>query len=147
MLGLWLAENGGTTLTGIDEKLDEIRERVAAQSTRFPIVAKGAIVSQDTDRRSILGWRDAELAGKADEVRLQFVDILPSTFREWGWDKRDEKAVMRHLRDKGLLICSKPNELKMQRKEPEVGSRVPVYRIDAAFFGEEITFKAVRLVE
>ena len=64
MLGLWLAENGGTTLTGIDEKLDEIRERVAAQSARFPIVANGAIVLQDTDRRSILGWRDAEPAGK-----------------------------------------------------------------------------------
>ena len=40
MLRLWLAENGGTTLTGIVEKLDEIRERVAAQSARFPIVAK-----------------------------------------------------------------------------------------------------------
>ena len=73
---------------------------------------------------------------------MRFVDILPSTFREWGWDKREEKAVMRHLRDKGMLICSKPNELKMQRKEPGVGSRVPVYRIDAAFFGEEITYKA-----
>jgi putative DNA primase/helicase len=142
MLGLWLAENGGATLTGIDEKLDELQEKVAAQSARFPIVAKGATVFQDTDRRSILGWRDAELAGKADEVRLRFVDILPSSFREWGWDKRDEKAVMRHLRDKGMLICSKPNELKMQRKEPGVGSRVPVYRIRAAFFGEEITFKA-----
>ena len=41
MLGLWLAENGGTTLTGIVEKLDEIRERVAAQSTRFPNCREG----------------------------------------------------------------------------------------------------------
>ena len=100
MLGLWLAENGGTTLTGIDEKLDEMRERVAAQSARFPIVANGAIVSRDTDRRSILGWRDAEPTGKTDEVRLRFVDILPSTLREWGWDKREEKDVIRHLREK-----------------------------------------------
>ena len=45
---------------------------------------------------------------------------------------------MRHLRDEKLLICNKPNELKMRRKEPQVGSRIPVYRIDAAFFEEEI---------
>jgi hypothetical protein len=70
---------------------------------------------------------------------LRFVDILPSTFRECGWDKRDEKAVMRHLRE-GMLICSKPNELKMQRKEPQIGDLIPVYRIRAAFFGEEITY-------
>ena len=36
-----------------------------------------------------------------------------------------------------VAACSKPNELKMQRKEPGVGSRVPVYPIDAAFLGEK----------
>jgi hypothetical protein len=47
-------------------------EKVAAQSALFPIVAKGAVVAQDTDRRSILGWRDAEPDGKADEFSLRF---------------------------------------------------------------------------
>ena len=36
---------------------------------------------------------------------------------------------MRHLRDEKLLICEKPNELKARRKEPQVGDRIPVYRI------------------
>ena len=137
-------DNGGTTLTGIVEKLDEIREKVAAQSTRFPIVAKGAVISRDVDRGRILGWRDAAPTGKPDEYRLQYIDFLPATFREWGWDKREEKDVMRHLRDEKLLICDKPNELKARRKQPQVGDRIPIYRIDAAFFGEEITFNGRR---
>ena len=146
MLELWLIENEGTALTGIGERLDEIQERVAAQSARFPIVAKGELILHDVDRRSILGWRDTEAMEKPGEFRLRFVDILPTTFLEWGWDKRDVKAVMRHLRDAKLLICNKPNELTMRRKEPQVGDRIPVYRIDAAFFGETVTFKSTPVV-
>ena len=78
MLGLWLAENGGTTLSGIVEKLDEIRERVAAQSSRFPIVAKGAVISRDTDRR-ILASKTLEGSSWRHVARAPHGAVLRST--------------------------------------------------------------------
>ena len=43
-------------------------------------------------------------------------NICPQLFAECGWDKREEKAVMRHLRERECSSAA-ARTLKMQRKE------------------------------
>ena len=67
---------------------------------------------------------------------LEDVDFKPDVLKQrMGWTKVTLKATLRALRDQGLLLSAKPNELKHRRKVD--GKPVQVIRVKSEFFGDE----------
>ena len=67
---------------------------------------------------------------------LEYIDFKPDVLKQrMGWTRVTLRTTLRTLRDQGLLLSAKPDELQHVRRAD--GRRVQVIRVKSGFFGDE----------
>ena len=129
-LGIWLTNNGETVSTQVNQAFDQLRNYYhSAPPAAFIVVglkdegrADDKIARPQADTVPLLGWkvyrdlddRDRQL-GRERPVSgtLEYVDFKPDVLKQrMGWTKVTFKTTLRTLRDQGLLLSAKPDELQ-----------------------------------
>ena len=144
-LKLWVGKNGSKVSTQITEAMSQLRAFYSgAPPAAFPITSRDETTEkelpdqpQTTARRGfrvMSGMRD-DIDGKPMGGTLEYVDFFPSVLRQnMNWSEVTRRGVLGSLRDHGLLIVSKKDELTYTRRVD--GRSASVYRVKASFFGE-----------
>ena len=152
-LGIWLANNGVTVSTQVNQAFDQLRNYYhSAPGAAFIVVGLkdedgvgNKIARAQSDIVPLLGWKvyrdlvtEIDSYGRERPVSgvLEYVDFKPDVFKQrMGWTKVTFKTTLRTLRDQGLLLSAKPDELQHRRRVD--GKISYVIRVKSEFFGDE----------
>jgi hypothetical protein len=153
LLGVWLANNGATVSTQVNQAFDQLRNYYhSAPVAAFVVVGlkdedkvDNKIARTQSDSVPLLGWKiyrdlmtEVDSFGRERPVSgvLEYVDFKPDVLKQrLGWTKVTFKTTLRTLRDQGLLLSAKQDELQHVRRVD--GGRTPVIRVKSEFFGED----------
>jgi putative DNA primase/helicase len=143
---LWLAKNDSKASTQIVEAMSQLRAFYSgAPPAAFPITSREGATEMDlpnqlqsTARRGFRVMSGMKDTGDSNSVSgtLEYVDLLPSVLRQsMNWSEVTRRGVLRSLREQGLLMVSKKDELTYTRRVE--GRPASVYRVKASFFDGE----------
>jgi hypothetical protein len=103
------------------------------------------IARAQSDAVPLLGWKiykdlmtEIDSLGRERPVSgvLEYIDFKPDVLKQrMGWTKVTLRTTLRTLRDQGLLLSAKPDELQHVRRAD--GRRVQVIRVKSEFFGDD----------
>jgi hypothetical protein len=150
-LDIWLSNNGRAVSTQVNQAFGQLRNYYhGAQPAAFVVAGlkdggDDKIMKAQSDTVPHLGWKvfrnlvtEVDNFGRERAVSgtLEHVDFKPDVLKQrMGWTEVTLKATLRALRDQGLLLSTKPKELRHRRKMD--GKLTPVIRVKAEFFGDE----------
>jgi hypothetical protein len=153
LLDIWLTNNGRTVSTQVNQAFDQLRNYYhGAQPAAFIIAGlkdedrvDDRIARAQSDAVPLLGWKvyrglitESDNFGRERPVSgtLEYVDFKPDVLKQrMGWTKVTFQTTLRTLRDQGLLLSAKPDELQHRRRVD--GKPTQVIRVKAGFFGGE----------
>jgi hypothetical protein len=150
-LDIWLTNNGKTVSTQVNQAFGQLRNYYhSAQPAAFIVVGlkdedrvDDKIARAQSDAVPLLGWKiyrnlttEFDSLGRERPVSgtLEYVDFKPDVLKQrMGWTKVTFQTTLRTLRDQGLLLSAKPDELQHVRRVD--GKRAQVIRVKSEFFG------------
>jgi hypothetical protein len=153
LLDIWLTNNGRTVSTQVNQAFDQLRNYYhGAQPAAFIVAGlkdedrvDDRIARAQSDAVPLLGWKvyrglvtESDNFGRERPVSgtLEYVDFKPDVLKQrMGWTKVTFQTTLRTLRDQGLLLSAKPDELQHRRRVD--GKPTQVIRVKAGFFGGE----------
>jgi hypothetical protein len=152
LLDIWLSNNGKKVSTQVNQAFDQLRNYYHGAPQAAFIVAglkdedrlDNKIARAQSDTVPLLGWKVySDLMTEFDNFGherpvsglLEYVDFKPDVLKQRMSWTITLQTTLRALRDLGLLLSSKPDELKHRRRVD--GKPAQVIRVKAAFFGEE----------
>ena len=153
LLDIWLTNNGKTVSTQVNQAFDQLRNYYHGAPAAAFIVAglkdedrvDNRIARAQSDAVPLLGWKiykdlmtEVDGLGRERPVSgvLEYIDFKPDVLKQrMGWTKVTLRTTLRTLRDQGLLLSAKPDELQHVRRAD--GRRVQVIRVKSEFFGDE----------
>jgi hypothetical protein len=153
LLDIWLANNGKTVSTQVNQAFDQLRNYYHGAPAAAFLVAglkdearvDNRIARAQSDAVPLLGWKiyrdlmtEVDSFGRERPVSgvLEYVDFKPDVLKQrMGWTKVTLQTTLRTLRDQGLLLSAKPDELQHVRRVD--GKRAQVIRVKSEFFGGE----------
>ena len=152
LLDIWLTNNGRTVSTQVNQAFDQLRNYYhGAQPAAFIVAGlkdegrvDDRIARAQSDAVPLLGWKvyrglvtEFDNFGRERPVSgtLEYVDFKPDVLKQrMGWTKVTFQTTLRTLRDQGLLLSAKPDELQHRRRVE--GKPTQVIRVKAGFSGQ-----------
>jgi putative DNA primase/helicase len=145
-LKLWVGKNGSKASTQIAEAMSQLRAFYSgAPPAAFPITSRDGANEMDLPNQpqttaqrgfKVMSGMRACPDGEPAGGMIEYVDFVPAVLRQsMNWSEVTRRGVLRSLREQGLLIVSKKDELTYTRRID--GRTASVYRVKASFFDGE----------